>query len=500
MVYLDKRRISMGIPVKIDTLLHEQVVESTRIEFKEDFNPAPIIHTICAFANDIDNIGGGYIVIGVAEKDGVPQFPVKGIERERIDGICKKLLNYTNLIEPRYVPIAEPVVYEGKNLILIWVKGGRGRPYRAPKDVIKNKTEKMYYIRKLSSTIQANERDLRDLYFVSETIPFDDCPNFTAEVSDLSHELLEEHLKKIGSSLALQANQKTTLELARDMQLISGPPEDERPVNAAILLFCENPQRFFRYAYIEVVEKPDPTGEGMVEKIFSGPIQYQLKNALIYIQNNVLKEKISKVANVPEAQRSWNYPFAAVEEILSNAVYHKSYQLHEPITVVITPDYMEITSHPGFDSSIKEQDIQKYEIRSRIYRNRRIGDFLKELKLIEGRNTGFPTAIQALERNGSGKLQFEYDEERNYLSVILPVHPSFKQKTKLNPKEEAYQKKIMAILEAQPLTLTQLSAAMGYKGITSKLRQSVNLLLEQGTIVYVRSKKREKLLGLDKTR
>jgi ATP-dependent DNA helicase RecG len=58
----------------------------------------------------------------------------------------------------------------------------------------------------------------------------------------------------------------------------------------------------------------------------------------------------------------------------------------------------------------------------------------------------------------------------------------------------------MAILEAQPLTLTQLSAAMGYKGITSKLRQSVNLLLEQGTIVYVRSKKREKLLGLDKTR
>lgn len=50
----------MAIPVSIEALLNENVVESNRIEFKEGFNPDRIIRTVCAFANDIDNIGGGY--------------------------------------------------------------------------------------------------------------------------------------------------------------------------------------------------------------------------------------------------------------------------------------------------------------------------------------------------------------------------------------------------------------------------------------------------------
>ncbi len=54
----------MAIPVNIHELINGTVVESTRIDFKADWNPEPIIHTICAFANDIDNMGGGYIIVG----------------------------------------------------------------------------------------------------------------------------------------------------------------------------------------------------------------------------------------------------------------------------------------------------------------------------------------------------------------------------------------------------------------------------------------------------
>lgn len=53
-----------------------------------------------------------------------------------------------------------------------------------------------------------------------------------------------------------------------------------------------------------------------------------------------------------------------------------------------------------------------YNIRGRIYRNRRIGDFLKELKLIEGRNTGFPNALNALKKNGSDMLRKHSTEPR----------------------------------------------------------------------------------------
>jgi hypothetical protein len=35
------------------------VIESTRIEYKADWNPEPIVHSITAFANDFDNLGGG---------------------------------------------------------------------------------------------------------------------------------------------------------------------------------------------------------------------------------------------------------------------------------------------------------------------------------------------------------------------------------------------------------------------------------------------------------
>lgn len=161
-------------------------------------------------------------------------------------------------------------------------------------------------------------------------------------------------------------------------------------------MFSEQTQRFFRYARIEVVDIPDPTGNGMTEKTFVGPIQRQLRDALAYLRNYVLQEAVLKDGRKAEATRIWNYPYAAIEEILSNAVYHRSYQIPEPITVRITPTCIEITSFPGFDRSISDEAIQRQEIRARSYRNRRIGDFLKELHLIEGRNTGFPNAKRHL--------------------------------------------------------------------------------------------------------
>lgn len=52
----------MGIPINLDDILYAKRVESTRIEYKASFNPDAIIRTVCAFANDIDNTGGGAIL------------------------------------------------------------------------------------------------------------------------------------------------------------------------------------------------------------------------------------------------------------------------------------------------------------------------------------------------------------------------------------------------------------------------------------------------------
>lgn len=59
---------------------------------------------------------------------------------------------------------------------------------------------------------------------------------------------------------------------------------------------------------------------------------------------------------------------------------------------------------------------------AREYRNRRIGDFLKELQLTEGRGTGFPAIYDALEANGSPKPVFETDDDSTYFLTTIPAH------------------------------------------------------------------------------
>lgn len=470
----------MALPINIKNLINGDIVESNRIEFKAGFNETPIVHTICAFANDIDNIGGGYIIIGIQEKDGLPQFPVKGIEKKDVDHMLKRLLELCHFIEPYYAPQAEPVLYDGKYIIVIWCPGGYGRPYKAPKDAVSKQSNKYYYIRKFSSSVIASSDEEKELFYISSTIPFDDRPNLKASVNDLDLNTIREHLRTVESSLCDHIEQRTLKELAEDMELLDGPPEGLKPRNVGILMFSKNPQKYFRNARIEIADMPDPTGNNMVEKVFTGPIQNQLQDSLLFIKNYILRERVIKNDKRAEAERIWNYPYRAVEEILSNAVYHRSYQIEEPITVRCTPDAMEITSFPGFDRSITDRDIQKGIIRGRIYRNRRIGDFLKELHLIEGRNTGFPNAYDALKKNGSDPLQFEMDDERRYLSVVIPVHPSFR--TVKEEKNRIYQRSIEEAIGNRSLTLTEIALCMGYKGITKKMRDNIDIMVEKGTI------------------
>lgn len=70
----------MALPINIEDLLSKQKVESNRIEFKAGWNPSSVYHSICAFVNDVDNLGGGYILIGVEEENGIAVRPVKGLE------------------------------------------------------------------------------------------------------------------------------------------------------------------------------------------------------------------------------------------------------------------------------------------------------------------------------------------------------------------------------------------------------------------------------------
>ena len=414
------------LPINIEDLLRQRTVEGDRIEYKSGWNPPAIMQTLCAFANDFENLGGGYVVIGQdCDENGQPVFPPTGLNDNQLDPIQQQLLGFCKLIQPEYYPMLSVQKYNGKNLIVLWAPGGQNRPYKAPRDVTAKKKEYHYYIRRYSSTVQVteNSEDQRELLSLTATIPFDDrqCP--TASIEDLKLPLIREYLKEIGSNLA-DAENLPFLDLCRQMNIVDGGDEFVKPRNVGILFFNDEPKKFLPGAQIDVVIFPKGPGGGeLIEKTFQGPIHEQVRSALRYIQNEVIREKVIKQKDKPEAIRLFNYPFPAIEEALVNAVYHRSYEQPEPVEVRVSPDRIEIVSYPGPDASIRIEALNGERIVARRYRNRRIGDFLKELDLTEGRCTGIPTMRSAMAENGSPPPRFTTDENRTYFFAELLVHP-----------------------------------------------------------------------------
>ena len=144
-----------------------------------------------------------------------------------------------------------------------------------------------------------------------------------------------------------------------------------------------------------------PDRDELIEKEFHSPLHEQVRDALRYIDSNVIQEKVIKHPDRPEATRFFNYPLSAIEEAVVNAIYHRSYEQREPVEVRINPDGIDVVSYPGPDASIRNDVLNGDKIMARRYRIRRIGEFLKELELTEGRCTGIPKIRAGMERNGS---------------------------------------------------------------------------------------------------
>ena len=414
----------MPLPININELLKGRVIEWDRLEFKRGWNPEEVIHTMCAFANDVNNWGGGYIILGVDEKNGKPVFPPVGLQENQIDRIQKELVELSHKIEPNYMPVTAPVVFEDRLIFIIWVPGGDVRPYKAPQ-TLGEKSQKRVYIRQGSVTRPASKDDERFLNTISIVSPFDDRVNHQASIHDLDKDLMIEFLYEVNSDLYKETSNIEKIELATKMQLMKGSSEYLKPVNAALLFFNLEPHKFFRGAISEVVLYDDYNGIKFTEKIFRGALFKQIKNLLEYLRSVVLTEKIIKIPRQAEAVRIWNYPYEAVEEVVANAFYHRSYEDPSPIEISVYPDKLVVLSFPGPLPPVDKKMLKDKKVFSRNYRNRRIGDFLKELNLTEGRGTGFPIIYRKMEQNGSPEPIFETDDlHTNFLS-ILPVHPEF---------------------------------------------------------------------------
>ncbi|MFA6915378.1 MAG: RNA-binding domain-containing protein [Parachlamydiales bacterium] len=398
------------------------------MEFKEGWNPEGFLRTVSAFANDINNWGGGYLIIGVQESNGQPISPPIGLAPNTIDAIQKEILELGNRIRPHYHPVVSPTVFQEKMILVIWCPGGQTRPYQAPEALAKN-APYAYFIRRNSSTVKAQTSDIQKLHELSNQVPFDDRICHQAQLTDLNIGLIKDFLREIKSDLLSEVDKIPFPHLCRQMQIAQGPDEYLKPLNIGLMMFNNQPERFFPCAQIDIVDFHDEIGNSFSEKIFKGPIHIQLKEALRYIQSMLIKEEVRKRPDRAEADRFYNYPYEALEEVLANAIYHKDYAQREPIEISIHNDRIEVLSFPGPLPPLKIEDLNKGFVRVRTYRNRRIGDFLKELHLTEGRCTGVLKIHNAMQSNGSPPPIFKTDENHSFFLVTLLIHTEASRKT-----------------------------------------------------------------------
>lgn len=416
----------MALPVNIGELLNGNTIEWDRIELKKAWNPEKILHSICAFANDINNLDGGYIIVGVEEENGVAKLPPTGLESDQLDMIQKKLIELSYKISPDYRPFSQPYVVENKLILAIWSPAGDLRPYKAPVSLSAKGGEKAWYIRRGSKTVKVKEgsEDERRLLELTARIPFDDRINHQSNLEDLDLRLIQVHLRQVMSALYEESSKIPFKDLCKQMKIVKGPDENLRPTNAGLLLFNGNPDDFFEGARIDVVIHKGKVGKNYTEKIFRGPVQDQIRDVLDFFKSNIIEEIITKSDEKAEAVRFYNYPYQAIEETVVNAVYHKSYERPNPVEIQIMDDKIEILNFPGPMPPVDQKMLQqKKRIITREYRNRKLGDYFKELKLTEGRGTGLPIIYDSMEKNGSPAPAFETDEERSYFLCTLPIHP-----------------------------------------------------------------------------
>ena len=90
-----------------------------------------VLGTICAFANDLHNLNGGYVVIGVAERDGRADLPPAGLSAEEVEAAQRWIRGNCSGMEPPYFPVLSPESVEDRLILVVWAPASDTKPHRA---------------------------------------------------------------------------------------------------------------------------------------------------------------------------------------------------------------------------------------------------------------------------------------------------------------------------------------------------------------------------------
>lgn len=331
-----------------------------------------------------------------------------------------------------------------------------------------------------------------------EVTSYDDMVHPKGNIEDLRLGFIRQYLYDIESPLFEERLKTSKEKLLKELDMID---DELKPKNIGLLMFNEKPENFIQGCQLQLVHIAGLTSDSIIEQTFDGPIHENIRAVLRYMETYVIMLKYI------EGGRVYNYPLEAIKEAVVNAFYHRDYLNGTPTEIKIDREKIVIINYPGPDKFIKKEDIYKGEVLVRRYRNKRIGESLKNLKLSRGIATGLSKIMKAMKNNNSKEPIFETDEKRSYFMVKLYVNSHFmdekeKQAVPSNKKEQRdillnkREEKILELLAQGPLSKKELSNYLGYGDKSGNLKRAICKLLEHKLITYtvpsnIRSRKQK---------
>ena len=435
--------------------------ESEQTEWKESVaDPDDIVATLCAFANDLQNLGGGYVVCGAKEaKDahGFPQLVRAGLTSSRFKEVENTVLaRCRDRVSPPIAPLVEELESDDpQRRILVFLQPATGSAHTFRRG---NEGAK-HFVRVGRSTIEARNGLLKDLLVRKGALEaWDRRPNNAATVSDIDLLSLRDALQRMGVYTSERSPESYLVEGVQLSPFVPSLCVAEplsgvlRPRNYALLLFGREPQRLIPGAFAihsayPGADRTDPTSHRFE---IAGTLLDQARRLQELLDREAVTLFDKTNLKAPNAEK---YPRRALQEAMVNALAHRDYELVDPTRITSYRNRIEFISPGPLPVGVTLANLRSGAVTPR-WRNQALAWFLSRLQLAQAEGQGIQTIRSSMKAAGCPPPVFDATEVS--VTCVLRAHPRFTSTTRRVAKVPAKAKR-------QPGRLTK-SAAKKSKG------------------------------------
>lgn len=404
--------------------------ENEQTEWKENVADIDdVVETLSAFANDLQNLGGGYVVCGAREEkdaQGFPRLVRTGLTANRLKEVENTVLaRCRDRVSPPLTPLVEELSSDDparRILVFLQPATGTAHTFRRGQHGAK------HHVRVSRSTIEARNGVLRELLVRKGALePWDRRPCNGATVNDLDLLTLRDALQRMGVFAPERGVEPYLVEGVQISPFVPSLCLAEpltgvlRPRNYAVLLFGREPQRFVPGAFALYSAYPGRDRTDPVARRFevAGTLLDQARRLqeLLDAEAVTLFDKTNLKA--PNAEK---YPRRALQEAMVNALAHRDYELVDPARFTSYSDRVEFISPGSLPHGVTIDDLRKYAVTPR-WRNQSLAWFLSRLQLAQAEGQGIQTIRSTMKAVGCPPPRFDATDVS--VSCILRAHPRF---------------------------------------------------------------------------